>query len=190
MIDLYFSSNQAQTEGMPPEFFPHTITDPAFTTLSCRHYYNARVKYHLMNTFIQNEMASSVLLEHRITGMPASHTTSPGIVILPTPISYSTLPFPCLKHFQDSSDVTVHMTCNHRGKYIKIVTLVCRSKKLILDVSPWDQSLIISGSHLLDTVGSKIAKNSFSLAAVKLSMMTALDLARIQVRLVVNCLTE
>ena len=35
---------------MSVEYFPHGISKPAFTCLSCRHYYNVRVKYNKMNT--------------------------------------------------------------------------------------------------------------------------------------------
>ena len=100
---------------MSPEFFPHTFTKEAFTTLSCRHHYNLRVKYHKMNTFIQDELVSRILFDHSIRNIPPSSKLSPGAVLLPTPIDVSILKYPCLAHFQTNDQIIFQLTCNHRG---------------------------------------------------------------------------
>ncbi len=109
-----------QTEGMPVEYFPHGITKGAFTCHSCRHYYNVRVKYNKMNTFIQEEIVNKILAEHHMESSSPIAATSPGAVLLPTPFDMSTLTYPCLKQFQNPSNFIVHSTCNHRSiiKYL------------------------------------------------------------------------
>ena len=100
---------------MPVEYFPHGISKTAFTCLSCRHYYNVRVKYTKMNTFIQDEIVNKILYEHHIESSSPTAVTSPGAVLLPTPFDVSTLTYPCLKQFQNPSNYVVHLTCNHRS---------------------------------------------------------------------------
>jgi hypothetical protein len=100
---------------MPVEYFPHGITKQAYTYLSCRHYYNVRVKYNKMNTFIQNEIVNKILCEHHMESSSPTAVTSPGAVLLPTPFDISTFIYPCLKQFQNSSNFIVHLTCNHRS---------------------------------------------------------------------------
>lgn len=99
---------------MPVEYFPHSITEKAFTSLSCRHFYNVRVKYNKMNTFIQDEIVNKILCEHHIEPTGPTAITSPGAVLLPTPFDMSVFTYPCLKQFQNPSDFIVHFTCNHR----------------------------------------------------------------------------
>ncbi|CAF3640658.1 unnamed protein product [Rotaria sp. Silwood1] len=156
--------NDIQTEGMPIEYFPHGITKPTFTCLSCRYFYNVRVKYHKMNTIIQNEIVNNILYEHHIESASPTSTTSPGVVLLPTPFDISTFTYPCLKQFQYSSDLLVHLTCNHRS------------------ISPLDSTTIISGAHLMDTEGDQIQKDELSMPLITLCMLTAIDLARNQKR--------
>ncbi|CAF2785557.1 unnamed protein product [Rotaria sp. Silwood2] len=155
-----------QTEGMPVEYFPHGISKAAFTCLSCRHYNNARVKYHKMNTFIQDEIVNRILYEHHIETSTPTTTTSPGLVLLPTPFDTSTFMYPCLKHFQNSSNFIVHLTCNHRS------------------ISPLDSTTIISGTHLMDTDGGSIEKKDLNMSLITICMLTAIDLARNQKRLI------
>ncbi len=114
-----------QTEGMPIEYFPHGITKDTFTCLSCRHYYNVRVKYNKMNTFIQEEIVNKILAEHHMESSSPIAATSPGAVLLPTPFDMSTLTYPCLKQFQNPSNFIVHSTCNHRSiiKYLSEIIL-------------------------------------------------------------------
>jgi hypothetical protein len=109
-----------QTEGMTEEYFPHGITKEAFTSLSCRHYYNVRVKYHKMNTFIQDEIVNKILYEHHLESASPTATTCPGAVLLPTPFDMSIFTYPCLKQFQNPSDFIVHLTCNHRSMIEKL----------------------------------------------------------------------
>ena len=101
---------------MPIKYFPHSITQAEFTCLSCRHYYNVRVKYHKMNTFIQDEIVNKILYEHHIESSSATATTNPGAVLLPTPFDRSIFTYPCLKQYKNSSDFLIHWTCNHRSK--------------------------------------------------------------------------
>jgi hypothetical protein len=100
---------------MTEEYFPHSISKAAFTCLSCRHQYNARVKYKKMNTFVQNEIVDVILCEHHMESSSPTAITSPGAVLLPTPFNMLNLAYPCLKQFQNSSDLPVHLTCNHRS---------------------------------------------------------------------------
>lgn len=105
-----------QTEGMPTDYFPHGISRAEFTCLSCRHFHNARVKYHKMNTIIQDRIVNKILYEHHLESNTSTTTTSPGVVLLPTPFDISTYTYPCLKTFQSSSNFIIHYTCNHRSK--------------------------------------------------------------------------
>ncbi|CAF3553209.1 unnamed protein product [Rotaria sordida] len=155
-----------QTEGMSAEYFPHGISKAAFTCLSCRHYYNVRVKYNKMNTFIQDEIVNKILYEHHIEPSSPTITTSPGVVLLPTPFDISTFMYPCLKQFQNSSNFIVHLTCNHRS------------------ISPLDSATIISGTHLMDTDGGNITKSDLNMPLITICMLTAIDLARNQKRLI------
>jgi len=98
---------------MTEDFFPHSLTKQSYTTLSCRHFSNVRVKYHKMNTIIQSEILGKILMSHSIQrGIGA--VTSPGIVVLPTPFNLSTFTYPCLKQFQNCQQYQIHLTCNHR----------------------------------------------------------------------------
>jgi N-acetylmuramoyl-L-alanine amidase CwlA len=100
---------------MSVDYFPHGITKSAFTCLSCRHYYNVRVKYHKMNTFIQDEIVNKILYEHNMDFSGPTIITSPGAVWLPTPFDTSIFTYPCLKQFQNPSNLVIHLTCNHRS---------------------------------------------------------------------------
>jgi hypothetical protein len=100
---------------MPEEYFPHSLSKAEFTCLSCRHYYNVRVKYNKMNTFIQNEIVNKILCEHHMESSSPTAVTCPGAVLLPTPFAVSNFTHPCLKQFQNSSNFVVHLTCNHRS---------------------------------------------------------------------------
>ena len=99
---------------MPVEYFPHGITKSAFIRLSCRHYHNVRVKYQKMNTIIQNEIANQILFEHHIKSANATSTTSSGVIMLPPSFDRTILTYPCLKQFQNGTEVNLHLTCNHR----------------------------------------------------------------------------
>ncbi|CAF5152546.1 unnamed protein product, partial [Rotaria magnacalcarata] len=121
-----------QTEGMTADYFPHGVTKAAFTSLSCRHYYNVRVRYHKMNTIIQDEIVNRILYEHHMEFSSPTTTTNPGAVLLPTPFDLAAFTYPCLKQFQNSSDVIVHLTCNHRSR-----TKYSREQSSAWDV-PWD----------------------------------------------------
>ncbi|CAF1216648.1 unnamed protein product [Adineta steineri] len=164
--------NYMQTEGMPVDYFPHSIATTEFTSLSCRHYYNVRVKYHKMNTFVQNEIANRMLYEHHMKLSAPTSTTSPGVVLLPTPFTSSTLTYPCLKQFQNSSNATIHLTCNHR----------C--------LSPLDSTSIVSGAHLLDTKGDHTDKTAIAMSIITICMLTAVDLARNQKHLIAPSTSE
>jgi hypothetical protein len=104
-----------QTEGMTEEYFPHSIAKQEFTCLSCRNYFNVRVKYNKMNTFIQDEIVNKILYEHHLDSSSPTATTSPGVILLPTPFDLSILTYPCLKQFQNFSEFIIHLTCNHRS---------------------------------------------------------------------------
>ncbi|UJR35583.1 hypothetical protein I4U23_028336 [Adineta vaga] len=158
----YECFNYLQTEGMTIDYYPHGITKSEFTRLSCRHYYNVRVKYQKMNTIIQNEITNPILFEHRMTGTSVTAFSSPGLVMLPTPFKTSILKYPCLTQFQDISNVILHLTCNHR----------C--------YSPIDGTTIVSGAHLLDTIGNPTKKSELDMSIISCCMMTAIDLARNQ----------
>lgn len=99
---------------MTVDYFPHSITKKAFTQLSCRHVANIRVKYHKMNTIIQDEIGNKILHEHHLELSNPTATTSPGLVLLPTPLNNAIFPYPCLKQFQDLPEFVLHLTCNHR----------------------------------------------------------------------------
>lgn len=99
---------------MSAEYFPHGVAKSLFTCLSCRHYCNVRVKYHKMNTFIREEIVSKLLCDHSIEGVSPSGVSWPGAVLLPTPIDMSMLSYPCLKQYQNLTDIILHVTCNHR----------------------------------------------------------------------------
>lgn len=101
---------------MTVDYFPHGICKTEFSSLSCRHYFNVRVKYQKMNTIIQDEIVNKILYDHHIESVSPTATTSPGAVLLPTPFDMSTLTYPCLKQFQNPSNILVHITCNHRSK--------------------------------------------------------------------------
>jgi hypothetical protein len=110
---------------MTEEYFPHSIAKQEFTCLSCRHYFNVRIKYNKMNTFIQEEIVNKILAEHHMESSSPIAATSPGAVLLPTPFDMSTLTYPCLKQFQNPSNFIVHSTCNHRSiiKYLSEIIL-------------------------------------------------------------------
>ncbi|CAF3639029.1 unnamed protein product [Rotaria socialis] len=155
-----------QTEGMTADYFPHGVTKAAFTSLSCRHYHNVRVRYHKMNTIIQDEIVNRILYEHHMEFSSPTTTTNPGAVLLPTPFDLAAFTYPCLKQFQNSSDVVVHLTCNHRS------------------ISPLDSTTIISGAHLMDTEGGQLPKSDLNSALITICMLTAMDLVRNQKRLI------
>lgn len=99
---------------MTVDFFPHSIARKSFTELSCRHVSNVRVKYHKMNTIIEDEIANKILYEHHLELTNPTAATSPGLVLLPTPFDSSIFPYPCLKQFQNAAEFVLHLTCNHR----------------------------------------------------------------------------
>ncbi|CAF1146931.1 unnamed protein product [Adineta ricciae] len=158
----YECFNYLQTEGMPIEYFPHGITKSAFIRLSCRHYHNVRVKYQKMNTIVQNEIANQILFEHRIKSTNATSLTSSGVIMLPASFDTTMLIYPCLKQFQNGTDINLHLTCNHR----------C--------YSPLDSNTIVFGCHLIDTKGIALNKSELDMSIISICMMTAIDLARNQ----------
>ncbi|CAF1320705.1 unnamed protein product [Rotaria sordida] len=157
--------NDVQKEGMTVEYFPHGITKSTLTCLSCRHFYNVRIKYHKMNTIIQDEMVNSILFDHHVELANPKSRTSPGVVLLPESFDLLTFTYPCLIQFQCSSDYFVRLTCNHRS------------------ISPSDLTTIISGTHLINTRGVRIEKAELNMPLVTLCMLTAIDLSRNQVNI-------
>lgn len=165
---------------MTVDYFPHSITKKAFTQLSCRHVANIRVKYHKMNTIIQDEIGNKILHEHHLELSNPTATTSPGLVLLPTPLNNAIFPYPCLKQFQDLPEFVLHLTCNHRCR-MKILFLLKIILLFVLAVSPMDSSDIIAGAHLLELEPGTVEKKKMNMSVTTLCMLTAIDLARNQV---------
>jgi hypothetical protein len=53
----------------------------------------------------------------------------------------------------------------------------------LLDSAPWDSKIIVSGTHLVDTDGHRIAKSNLNMSMITLCMLSAIDLSHNQVDL-------